>query len=222
MLCSLTQFPAIKQVYWFAVAATGKLHLFGYSVLRCQLGLDCCGLIKETLATTESKVHLSFFLIERWGAVGGRTGGNPGDLGFEVLISRMETKITTWLRASCGSQMNCKKLCIPVLCVLFHLQTVCYLLESDTVTEWEGQNFSGPEEMKGDGLEWSHLGQLLWDAGGPAVQLQPLWGTKEEFSWTQIIWDEVEAFSFPLTEMSTVPNCSMPTANVFSGYVFCS
>lgn len=26
----------------------------------------------------------------------------------------------------------------------------------------------------------------------------------------------------PLTATSTVPSCSMPTANVFSGYVFCS
>lgn len=82
------------------------------------------------------------------------------------------------------------------VCVLVSFLNHPYSLESDTVIQLEAWDSSGSAEMKGKGFEGSNLEQPLRDAE-IAVMLQPLWGMKEAvFSWTRIIWDEVEPLFF--------------------------
>lgn len=85
-------------------------------------------------------------------------------------------------------------LCTILFVSRFVYKLLCYSLESNTIYYWvRGPGFFGAWRNEGRWFEGSHVGH-----------------------------DEVEALSFPLTAVSTVPNCSMPTANVFSGYVFWS
>ena len=56
------------------------------------------------------------------------------DLGLEASPLTWEIKIATWLRDFCGHQMNCMKLCGPILFVfLFIYKLLCYSLESDAM-----------------------------------------------------------------------------------------
>lgn len=110
-----------------------------------------------------------------WGDVVGRADWNPRGLGPGVLISHTETTVTTRLRDSCGSQMNCKKLCVPILFVfLFHLETAVLFIRKWPLSGKRSRTFQGLQTWRV--LDWRGVIEAAtrscWD-------LQRLWGVKQ-------------------------------------------
>lgn len=86
MQCSLAQFPAMKQAIDLLWQLLVKSRLFKHSVLWCEEGSSCYGLIEDVL-TTKPQMHLHPFVVQTCvlcGVLGG-AGRNPTDMGCRVL-----------------------------------------------------------------------------------------------------------------------------------------
>lgn len=116
-------------------------------------------------------------------------------------------------KPKCGSFIYSWMTCL----FAFMYKLLCDTIENANNFEWEALYSSGLKKQR-----WSVQKEFTESSSSLKQRLAvgSVWWAVSSETWTS--WDQVEALILPLTALSTVPNCSMPTANVFSGYVFVS